>query len=163
MGPARKGELYSLVGLVPDEQLNGEEESGSSWRSRGDLSKMLETYNGYPSWMKAIFPLLGDLGLWQLRDLEPLKTWTRGRAILVGDAAHTMLPTRGQGASQALEDAEALGAFFADIEGPQDTNRVAGILEEIFKCRYDRACLIQKHSRLAARPATNEDSTEITM
>lgn len=38
-----------------------------------------------------------------------LPHWTlRGRAALVGDAAHALQPSSGQGACQALEDAEAL-------------------------------------------------------
>ena len=49
---------------------------------------------------------------------DSLKTWHRGRVILIGDAAHAMLPTQGQGASQAIEDAEALGAFFEGISDP---------------------------------------------
>jgi len=40
-----------------------------------------------------------------VHDLEPLKTWSRGNVLLVGDAAHAPLPTSGQGACQALEDA----------------------------------------------------------
>lgn len=48
---------------------------------------------------------ISSLGLWQLRDLGPLETWVSGRCILIGDAAHAMLPTQGQGASQAVEDA----------------------------------------------------------
>jgi salicylate hydroxylase len=47
---------------------------------------------------------------------DPLSTWYRGRLILIGDAAHAMLPTQGQGASQAIEDSEALGAFFKGSE-----------------------------------------------
>lgn len=31
-------------------------------------------------------------GLWQLRDQEPLKDWVKGRCIIIGDAAHAMLP-----------------------------------------------------------------------
>jgi len=50
--------------------------------------------------------------LWQLRDIEPLQTWVKGRTILIGDAAHAMLPLQGQGASQGFEDAEALQALF---------------------------------------------------
>ncbi|NMD08628.1 MAG: NAD(P)-binding protein [Phyllobacteriaceae bacterium] len=42
---------------------------------------------------------------------KPLpKRLSRGRVILVGDAAHAMEPNMGQGACQALEDAVTLGA-----------------------------------------------------
>jgi len=41
-----------------------------------------------------------------------LPNWTlNGRAVLVGDAAHALQPSSGQGACQALEDAEALALF----------------------------------------------------
>lgn len=52
--------------------------------------------------------------------------------ILIGDAAHAMLPTQGQGASQAIEDAEALGAFFQGVVEPPSTGILAGILEVSF-------------------------------
>lgn len=40
-----------------------------------------------------------------VHDLEPLQTWSRANVLLIGDAAHAPLPTSGQGACQALEDA----------------------------------------------------------
>ncbi len=36
--------------------------------------------------------------------LNPLPSWTSGRATLLGDAALPMLPYLGQGAAQAIED-----------------------------------------------------------
>jgi 2-polyprenyl-6-methoxyphenol hydroxylase-like FAD-dependent oxidoreductase len=44
---------------------------------------------------------------------DPLPTFTRGKAVLIGDAAHLMLPTHGQGASMAMEDAVALEVIFS--------------------------------------------------
>ncbi|PGH26371.1 hypothetical protein AJ80_01868 [Polytolypa hystricis UAMH7299] len=42
-----------------------------------------------------------------------LPTWHRGSAVLVGDAAHTLHSTSGQGSSQALEDVEALSSLLS--------------------------------------------------
>lgn len=38
-------------------------------------------------------------------DIQSLPQWSRGRALLIGDAAHAVSPTSGQGVSLALEDA----------------------------------------------------------
>lgn len=43
-----------------------------------------------------------------LRDREPLPTWIKGRAVLLGDAAHPMLPYLARGATAAIEDAMVL-------------------------------------------------------
>jgi 2-polyprenyl-6-methoxyphenol hydroxylase-like FAD-dependent oxidoreductase len=43
-------------------------------------------------------------------DMKPLKSWSVGRATLLGDAAHPSTPTLGQGACQAIEDAVVLAA-----------------------------------------------------
>jgi FAD-dependent urate hydroxylase len=43
-----------------------------------------------------------------IHDLDPLPRWSRGRTVLLGDAAHTMSPDLGQGGCQAMEDAWVL-------------------------------------------------------
>ncbi|KAJ4350334.1 uncharacterized protein N0V89_008955 [Didymosphaeria variabile] len=162
MGPARDGDLYSVVALVPDQR--AEVDSGNSWNSKGDLDTLLKEYKDFPAWATAPFRLAkDDIGLWQLRDTEPLETWYRGRVILIGDAAHAMLPTQGQGASQAIEDAEALGAFFSDLEGKLPLEDVQRRLKAVFEARFERAATIQRYSREAARPATDKGETKIKM
>jgi salicylate hydroxylase len=163
MGPARNGELYSVVGLVPDERMNEDPNSAQSWITRGDPEKMLKTFKDFPEWVKEMLKQADNIGLWKLCDLSPLGTWTQGRVILIGDAAHAMLPTQGQGASQAIEDAEALGAFFANLQSQPTSEKVASILGRVFKCRNERASLIQQFSRDAAKPAAEKDSNQINM
>ncbi|KAL4998521.1 hypothetical protein BDV10DRAFT_70500 [Aspergillus recurvatus] len=163
MGPGRKGEVFGVVALVPDERMNEDPNAKQSWVSEGSLARMLDTFSEFPDWVISIFKHSRDLGLWQLRDIDPLRTWYRGRVLLIGDAAHAMLPTQGQGASQAIEDAEALGAFFADqVESPS-VEKIGSIFEDIFRSRHHRAGLIQGYSRQAARPGTSKGGKTVTM
>jgi salicylate hydroxylase len=163
MGPARDANLYSIVGLVPDEQMNEDSDEAQSWVTKGHPDKMLETFKDFPSWTKDVLRNAESIGLWQLRDLDPLETWLSGRVILIGDAAHAMLPTQGQGASQAIEDAEALGTLFGHIIEKPSKDEVSSILEDVFKSRYERVSLIQQFSREAAKPATDRGSNVVKM
>jgi hypothetical protein len=59
-------------------------------------------------------PLLGLQTSYPTYTTPELPYWhVGGRAILIGDAAHALQPSSGQGASQALEDAEALSLLLA--------------------------------------------------
>lgn len=50
---------------------------------------------------------------WKLLWRDPIRPWvsSQGRILTIGDAAHPHLPTSGQGAGQALEDAATIGAL----------------------------------------------------
>jgi 2-polyprenyl-6-methoxyphenol hydroxylase-like FAD-dependent oxidoreductase len=48
-----------------------------------------------------------------IADLEPIPRWHRGRAVLIGDAAHATTPNLGQGGAQAIEDAWVLAERLA--------------------------------------------------
>lgn len=47
---------------------------------------------------------------WSLQRLRPLPRWSDGRIVLLGDAAHPVLPYLAQGAALAIEDAATLAA-----------------------------------------------------
>jgi salicylate hydroxylase len=94
MGPARNGDLLGLVSMVPDEHMH-EASNSNSWTTPGSLSKLLETYHDFPQWIRDIFAQAPDIALWQLRDIDALPAWVAGRCIIIGDAAHAMLPTQG--------------------------------------------------------------------
>lgn len=165
MGPCRNGEMLTIVALVPDGELSTarkgkladwsagdmhEDSSQTSWTSEGSLDEVLKSYHDFPEWTKEIFRRAPGIGLWQLRDIEPLPTWVKGKTILIGDAAHAMLPLQGQGASQTFEDAEALQAIFADVHSQPSSEDVRNRLKKVFKGRYERASLVQKYSRAQA-------------
>ena len=55
--------------------------------------------------------------LWKMRDSdalpEPFAKANQGNFVVIGDAAHAIMPTIGMGASLAIEDAERLGSLMA--------------------------------------------------
>ena len=51
---------------------------------------------------------------WGLFALPPLHRWSKDGVVLLGDAAHAMLPHHGQGANQTLEDAAVLADCLRD-------------------------------------------------
>jgi 2-polyprenyl-6-methoxyphenol hydroxylase-like FAD-dependent oxidoreductase len=62
-----------------------------------------------------------------INDRPPIRSWHRGRVVLLGDAAHPMTPNLGQGACQAIEDAVVL----ADrLEAEPDLERALCAYEE---------------------------------
>ena len=54
---------------------------------------------------------------WALFTVRPLLRWYRDRVVILGDAAHGMLPHHGQGANTSIEDAFALAALLAEGGG----------------------------------------------
>jgi salicylate hydroxylase len=52
---------------------------------------------------------------WGLFARRPLIRWHRGPVVLLGDAAHAMLPHHGQGANQTIEDAAVLAGELASV------------------------------------------------
>jgi 2-polyprenyl-6-methoxyphenol hydroxylase-like FAD-dependent oxidoreductase len=52
-----------------------------------------------------------------IHDIPSLPSWSSGRTILIGDAAHAVAPHSGQGASMALEDAQYLAKLLREANG----------------------------------------------
>ena len=56
-------------------------------------------------------------------DLPPFQGWSRGRVVLLGDAAHAATPNLGQGAAQAIEDAWVLADRLASVAAVEEALR----------------------------------------
>ncbi|WP_290051555.1 FAD-dependent oxidoreductase [Amycolatopsis solani] len=58
----------------------------------------------------------GNVQHWVLRDRPRLKQWSRGRATLVGDAAHPTSPYAAYGAGMSIEDGYFLGRALRGVD-----------------------------------------------
>lgn len=83
---------------------------GSQWAPDQALAFIREQLAHFPEHMPEVLKAMRPEQLihGDLCDIAALRTWYRGRVVLVGDAAHATTPNIGQGAGQAIEDAWAL-------------------------------------------------------
>ncbi|WP_260963123.1 FAD-dependent monooxygenase [Pseudomonas citri] len=72
--------------------------------------EVLGTYAGWAPEVMAAIEATPESALLKIhaRDRQPVKRFCDGHVVLLGDAAHPMLPSLGQGAAQAIEDAVVL-------------------------------------------------------
>jgi len=82
--------------------------------------------------------------------------WSRGRVVLVGDAAHSSSPFMGQGGAMALEDAVLLAEMLAGA------NDIPATLAAFSARRFDRCKFVQDASRRVGEAGAIED-TEATV
>lgn len=88
-------------------------------------------------------------GVWPVHDLPPLPAWHHGRLCLVGDAAHAVSPSAGQGASLALEDAAVLARCVA--AGPDPVPAVARY-EGLRKARAEKVVALGRRLSSSKAP-----------
>ena len=102
--PVHRGEVYNQVAVFHSSSY----QPGKDPRNWGTPQELDVAFRGCcPTVQNAVSMIRRDRK-WIMYDRDPISRWTRGRATLIGDAAHPMLQYLAQGACQALEDAAYL-------------------------------------------------------
>lgn len=92
------------------------------WRHDGSVAEVGEEVPvaSFRGWHPAVTEMIQAASSpirWGLFTVRPLLRWYRGRVVILGDAAHGMLPHHGQGANTSIEDAFALAGLLAGARG----------------------------------------------
>jgi salicylate hydroxylase len=135
----RGGALANFVGVVEQDGWTSE-----SWTEEGTKEAALADYRGWHPIITQVIEASDHLYRWALYDRDPLPAWTEGRAALLGDACHPMLPFAAQGGVMAIEDAWVLAR---SLDSATD---VAGGLEAYAQSRHARTAKVQKTARANA-------------
>jgi len=111
----RGGELVNYVAFAQRTEWTDE-----GWFVGAETDEVLEHF---ADWAPEVLQIIrntreGRCHKWGLFGRDPLPQWTRGRATLLGDAAHPMLPFLGQGSSIAIEDGFVLARALAEYDDP---------------------------------------------
>ena len=108
--PVRHGTMVNYVGFVP-----ADGEMKESWSAPGDPEVLRRAFEGWDPRVGEVLKQVDKTFRWALYDRDPLPTWAKGRLMLLGDAAHPMLPHLGQGANQTIEDGMAVATILAGV------------------------------------------------
>jgi salicylate hydroxylase len=121
----RGGAIFNFVGIVERDW------RVESWTEKGSREDCAADFPGWHADIHAIIRNIDQPYKWALLGRMPLTRFSRGRATLIGDAAHPTLPMLAQGANMAIEDGIVLARCLvahADIESAftrYDAARVA--------------------------------------
>ncbi|MCB1624255.1 MAG: FAD-dependent monooxygenase [Pseudomonadales bacterium] len=137
--PVAGGKLLNFVAFA---ERSGWEEEG--WNIPAKVSELNAEFAGWHPHVTTIVENVPEdkLFKWALCARSALMRWVKGRAALLGDAAHPLLPYLGQGAVMAIEDAVLLGRAVAAAE---DMSRALARYEA---ARVGRARLVVEQSTL---------------
>ena len=137
--PLRGGTLWNVVAAA-----DSAEWAAEGWRHAADPAHLRRAFAGWCAPVQAMLASAEDAILWGLFGHGPLPRWQDGRTVLLGDAAHPMLPYLAQGATMALEDAWALAAALDAAPPP-------AALAAYEAARKPRTARVQRQSRANAR------------
>ena len=118
-----------------------EEWTEESWTTPGSVAELRELYRDFHPEARALLDACDDVLKSALYVRDPLASWTDGRSVLLGDAAHPMMPFMAQGAGMAIEDAVVLSRCLSLFDDP------AVALQTYQDTRLQRTSRIQRGSR----------------
>ncbi len=117
-----------------------------SWSAEGSLDEMRAAFEGFHPEVQAVLAACPKVNKWALFERDPLPKWSEGRACLLGDACHPMLPYMAQGAASSLEDSVVLVRCLA-ASGPDDTPAAFRQFEALRKPRTSQLQLTSHQNK----------------
>ncbi|KAK2035313.1 FAD binding domain-containing protein [Colletotrichum zoysiae] len=124
----------------------------STWQEKTQseiLREMRAEFQGWDSQLTKIIDLVDATVKWPLMAGTHLENWVAdsGRLVILGDAAHAMLPYMSQGAAMAVEDGAALAVALCSISSRE---QLRSALEIFQKERKTRTSMMQEASMVNA-------------
>ena len=115
--------------------------SEESWKIEGSKTEFLNRFKGWNEDLISMFDSSQEVYKWGIFERPLPKKLYRSKCVLLGDAAHPMVPFLGQGGCLAIEDAYCLMFL---LTGKEDLNAA---LQKYDKLRNSRSSWVQKRSK----------------
>lgn len=134
--PIRGGTEIAVVVIARDDW------SEEGWGAPADPAELMTRTAHLAPDIRSFLGRAREWRRWALFDPPPLPCWSKGRATLLGDAAHPIMPFLAQGGAMGIEDADCLAeALAATPHSPE------AALEAYERVRRPRVARVQAATR----------------
>ena len=151
--PVAQGALFNVAAIAP----RWKGALVHRWTEAGDVAEFRAMMSDFCPIVQKILSHVQTCTIWTLAEIPSLPSWSRGKAILVGDAAHAMSPAVGQGAGMSIEDAGVLGECLDYLSSLDDLPIALRKFENVRRARAER---VTELGRLHASSSTLPDGEE---
>ncbi len=156
--PVRGGEWLNVVGIVQG-RVDG---TLDNWNHAANAASLRAALSGMCAPLQSLVQSIDNWRLWASCRRPPMRSareQAQGRVVLLGDAAHPMLPYLAQGAGMAIEDAAELGRCLSqNARAGSDSGSSSGSgTNEDIQSRLQRyaSARWQRNARVQARALRN--------
>ncbi|KIW16953.1 hypothetical protein PV08_04144 [Exophiala spinifera] len=131
------GKSFNMVLSHPD---RSDPRTWASQSSEQVLAGMRAHFKGWDPTLTKIIDMIDTTLKWPLMSGSPLPRWVSrsNKLVIMGDAAHAMVPYMSQGAAMAVEDGAALAEALHHVESIDDLPRGLRVWEAVRKDRADK-------------------------
>jgi salicylate hydroxylase len=122
-----------------------EDSDPSTWTQATVIKDMKQQFKDWDPCLVKIIDMIRTTLKWPLLSGRPLQNWlsASGKLLILGDAAHAMVPYMSEGAAMAVEDGAALAEVLSLIESP---SQILGALKVFEGVRLLRTGQMQEAS-----------------
>ncbi|KAJ5757270.1 uncharacterized protein N7511_007452 [Penicillium nucicola] len=157
--PCSDNKVFNLCAFMPSKETKTDTHNGGT-QAAGDKTTIVNAFSEFSPGVRRIIDSAEDnLKVWDLYDMKPLPTWTKGHAALLGDAAHPFQPYMGQGAAMAIEDAVSIATLLPPGTAPES---IPSRLKMYETSRRARVEMVLHYTRLNGRDENDASSARIT-
>ncbi|KAL6872278.1 FAD/NAD(P)-binding domain-containing protein [Trichoderma longibrachiatum] len=151
--PISRNTILNIVAFV----YSDDDRTKESWTATGHRSEVQKEFESFDATVRKTISFMNEHpSKWILNDRDLLDQWVygNGKIVLMGDAAHAMLPHQGAGAGQAIEDGYILGRAISDYlstSSESDTQSLEKWMQLYQDVRLPRAQKAQETARQAGQ------------
>ncbi|CAG9981747.1 unnamed protein product [Clonostachys byssicola] len=132
----------SMMNIALKHKTRDKDQDATSWNTETSLADIVDLVKGRNPLLERLLQKTSSMSVHKVERRDVLDQYTKGRAVIIGDAAHPIQPTHAQGAVMAIEEATALEVLFSGVTAASQVPKRMSMYNALMKKRLNTAHLL---------------------